>query len=109
MFVEPYGRDEVSTVPEGALGKLVRLLLYPCGRLTLEYVDGIGHRILRWHGDVEMDMVVAHMPRVDDESLPFCDLFEYPFQFLFNEFVAQHLASVLGSPDKVVHAHVRAM
>lgn len=56
-----------------------------------------------------MDVIIANMPGMNGEVFPSADHLEDSLEFLFDIPICQHLASVLGSPDKMVLAGICAM
>ena len=101
--------DKVASAPQGAFGKLVRLLLDPGRRFSFQNLEGIGNTVFGRNVENDMDVFISDMPLLYRESLPLCYLFEYPLQLLFNVDVCQDLATVLGSPDDMIRTDVRTM
>ena len=56
-----------------------------------------------------MDVLVSHVPLVDVEAFPACNLLEDALQRLFDKKISQYLATVLGTPHNVVLAVPGAM
>lgn len=108
-FVQTHRGDEVASFPKSPRRELLRLFLDPCRGFTLDERNGIGYGVLRWHGDVEMDMLVSDVPGPDLESLPSTDQLEYSLEFLFNVIISQYLSAILGRPNHMVVADPGAM
>jgi len=56
-----------------------------------------------------VDVVITYVPSVNFEVFPFGYLFEYSFEFCFNEIIDETIVSIFTSPNYVVTALVSAM
>lgn len=69
----------------------------------------VGDTVLGRYGDIEMDVLISHMPRAYGKAFPLCNVLEHALELLFNEFVLQYLATVLWTPHDVVVADPRTV
>jgi len=109
QVVESDGGDEVAPRPERSFRQFLGFLLEPSAGFTLDDGHGVGYRVFGRDGKIDVDMLVSDVPGEDLETFPFADHFEYSLEFCFNVGILQYLASVLGSPDEMILADVRAV
>ena len=109
MFGEPRRGNKVSSTPQRTERKLLGLLLDPCGGFALYQLHSVCNRVFGWYGDVQMNVLISHMPRVYGESLPPCDHLEYSLEFEFNVPIRKHGTAILWCPNQMVVASPRAM
>ena len=83
VFIQPRRGHEVSSPPQCTQRELLRLLLDPSGRLPLNDLHGVRDGILWRYREVEVNVLIPHMPCVNGKMLPFRDLLYNFSQFFF--------------------------
>ena len=105
MLINTDGGDKVAALPECTLGEFLGFLLDPGAGFALEYLEYVRYGVLGWDGDIQVDVFVSDVPRLDVAVFPEGDVFELTFQFLFNILVFEYRSPVLGTPHDVVVTH----
>lgn len=108
-FVEANGGNEITPAPETTFGEFAGFLLQPSTGLAFQDVENVGHAVLGWDDEVQVDMLITNVPGNDAEVFPLGDLAQYSFQFGFGILVLKYLASVPGGPNYMVLANVCTM
>ncbi len=109
VLIKTGGRDKVASCPECTEWKLLGLFLDPGRGLAFDKLKGVGNRVFRCNGEIEMNVLVSDVPGMDGKAFPPSDGLEYSLQFEFNESIRQHGTSILRGPNHVVITLPRAM
>ena len=102
VLVLPDSGDKVPACPERAEGEFLGLLLEPRGGFALQNLHNVRDRVFGWDRDVEVDVLITHVPCVNVEFFPLRNILEHTLQLEFNVVVSEHPSAVFGTPDDVI-------